>query len=103
MQQRSNSSVGVFPVPSANNGYDGKYCIPVGRGSSGDSLFIGNDGFIEVLLAQNTGLLVGLDCVGAVLLALCYGKIASSLRDGIDIDITTDVSRQVTYRVSSIS
>ena len=38
--------------------------LPVGRSSSGDSLFIGNDGFVKVLLAQNTGLLVGLDCVG---------------------------------------
>jgi len=75
MQQRPNSSVCVFPVGSAYNRYDGQGSLPVGRGSSGDSLFIGNDGFVKVLLAQDTGLLVGLDCVGAVMSALCYGKI----------------------------
>ena len=38
-------------------------------------MLIGNNGFIKVLLAQNTGLLVSLDCVGAVILALCYAKV----------------------------
>jgi len=101
MQQRSDSSVCVFPVGSAYNRYDGADNLPVGRSSSGDSLFIGNDGFVEVLLAQNTGLLVSLDSVGTVL-QLYAMQMISSLRDGIDIDVTTNVSRQVTCRVSFI-
>lgn len=40
--------------------------LPVSRSSSGNPLFIRNDGFVKVLLAQNTGLLVGLDCVSTV-------------------------------------
>jgi hypothetical protein len=54
----------LFPLAYSLHGNS---ILPVGRGSSGDSLFIGNNGFIKVLLAQNTGLLVGLDCVGTVI------------------------------------
>jgi hypothetical protein len=65
MQQRSNSSIRVFPTSSACPVH-GINSLPVCRSSSWDSLFIGNNGFIKVLLAQNTGFLVGLDCVGTI-------------------------------------
>lgn len=47
--------------------------VPVGRGCSGDSLLIRNDGFVKVLLAQNTRFLVCLDGVGAAC-QLLHGK-----------------------------
>jgi hypothetical protein len=73
MQQGSNSSICVFPISSARpaHGYDS---LPIGGSSSGDSLFVGDDGFIKVLLAQHTGLLVGLYCVGTILQLWQYVK-----------------------------
>jgi hypothetical protein len=65
MQQRSNSSICVFPISSACRVH-GNNSLPVGRSSSGDSLFIGNNGFVKVLLAQNTGFFVSLDRVGTI-------------------------------------
>jgi hypothetical protein len=53
----------LFPLACSIHGNSS---LPVGRSSSGDSLFIGNNGFIEVLLAQNTGFLVGLNGVGTI-------------------------------------
>jgi dolichyl-phosphate-mannose--protein O-mannosyl transferase len=37
----------------------------------------------------------------ALSLSFVLWQVVGSLRDGIDIDITTDVSRQITYRISS--
>jgi len=74
MKQRSNSSICVFPDLSAPSvSLEAEMDVPVGRGSSGDSLLIRNDGFVKVLLAQNTGFLVCLDGVGATC-QLLHGK-----------------------------
>lgn len=73
--------------------------VPVCRCCSGDSLVIGDDGFVKVLLAEHTGFLVSLDGVGPEILAPMiderYG--CGHSRDTLDIDVTTNVSRQVAF------
>jgi len=80
MQQRSNSSVCVFPESQLLVTGKAKSSLPVCRGSSGNSLFIGNDGFIKVLLAQDTGFLVSFHCVGTGFQLCTWTRLAKLTR-----------------------
>lgn len=75
-------------------------CAPVGRGRSRDTLIIGDDRLVKVLLAQHTRLLVGFHGVGTGCSASeswqALRQSEADARDALDVDVTSDVSREVT-------
>jgi hypothetical protein len=75
---------------------DRRRYVPDGGGDSGNSVFLGNLGLVDRDLGEFTWLLVELDRLGTGC-QYNYGTMREGdIHDGINLDITTEVSGQIT-------